>query len=257
MILMVEYPELDELVMATVKKILPFGAILSLDEYGNQEAFLHISEVARGWTRSVSEHLKAGQKVVVKVIRLEPQKRQVDVSRKRVSEGDRKRKTLAYKSFKRATKLLERVALKLGKTLPDARKEVGDALEKEFGDLYTAFEELSAGVKPKSTIPKKWLDALREVAEKEIKQREVELHAQLTLQCFGSGGLKRLEDVLVDLDSAEGVSVLYLGAPKYSVSLTAEDFKEAEKRFAGLQEKLEAVAAKQENIAYSLKKKKE
>ena len=39
-------PEQDELVLSTVKKIMPYGAFCTLDEYSNREAFVHISEVA-------------------------------------------------------------------------------------------------------------------------------------------------------------------------------------------------------------------
>jgi translation initiation factor 2 subunit 1 len=44
-----KYPEKDKLVIATVTKIMPYGAFLSLKEYEGVEAFMHISEVAPRW----------------------------------------------------------------------------------------------------------------------------------------------------------------------------------------------------------------
>ncbi|HLC38490.1 MAG TPA: S1 RNA-binding domain-containing protein, partial [Candidatus Norongarragalinales archaeon] len=71
------FPQLEEFVVAKVKKLLPFGAIIELEEYGGLEGFVHISEVSSGWIRNIREHLKEGQVVVAKVIALDIQKRQV------------------------------------------------------------------------------------------------------------------------------------------------------------------------------------
>ncbi|EQD71232.1 translation initiation factor IF-2 subunit alpha, partial [mine drainage metagenome] len=42
-------PEEGEFVVATVRSIRNFGAVVTLDEYGGREAFIHLSEVATGW----------------------------------------------------------------------------------------------------------------------------------------------------------------------------------------------------------------
>ena len=113
------YPQQGEVLIATVKKITQFGAFCSLDEFQNQDAFLHVSEVSSGWVRSVRDHVKEGQKIVVLVLRVDQLKRQIDISFKRVSEGEKKRKMELYNLEKRASKLLERVALKIGKKNPE------------------------------------------------------------------------------------------------------------------------------------------
>jgi len=246
----VNYPELNEIVIATVKKILPYGAILMLDEYGGVEAFLHISEVSSGWTKSVGEHLKQGQKTVVKVVRLDKDNRQIDVSRKRVNEGERKRKMQEHKTATRAAKLLDRVAHQLKKKPEEAWKEAGDKLVEEYGDLYSAFEDLSKGGKPKSRIAKKWLDALTETAQKEIKPKKVEVKAALKISVFGSNGVEELKTVLKKLDSKKA-SIHYLGAPNYLVRVTAGDYKSAEKELATMKKVLEKTGSK---VSWSLEK---
>jgi translation initiation factor 2 subunit 1 len=80
-----ELPEENELVMAVIKKILPYGAFCSLPEYNNLEAFLHVSEVAPRWIKNIHEFISEGQKHVVKVHHLDKEKNQVDISIKRVS----------------------------------------------------------------------------------------------------------------------------------------------------------------------------
>ena len=57
-----DMPEVGEIVIATVTKIGDHGAYVSLDEYNNIQGFLHISEIAQGWVRSVSKFVKEGEK---------------------------------------------------------------------------------------------------------------------------------------------------------------------------------------------------
>ncbi len=109
------YPEQGEIVVATVKKITTFGAFCSLDEFDNQDAFIHVSEVSSGWVRNVRDHVKEGQRLVALVLRVDTIKRQIDLSIKRTREAEKKRKIEEFNQDNRAHKLLERFAIKLGK----------------------------------------------------------------------------------------------------------------------------------------------
>ena len=63
-------PDLGEIVIVTVKEVTGHGAYVTLDEYDNLTAFLHISEIATGWIRNIERYVKAKQKTVLKVIRV-------------------------------------------------------------------------------------------------------------------------------------------------------------------------------------------
>jgi translation initiation factor 2 subunit 1 len=234
---LVAIPELDEYVIATVRKIMPYGAFCSLDEYGGIETFLHVSEVSSGWIRNIREHVKEGQRIVAKVVRIDPQKGQIDVSLKRVTEADRKRKLLAFTNEQRATKLLEHCAKKIrGATLAVARAEAGNALSQEFGDLYSAFEAISNGQQPASKIKPEWLSVITEVAKQEIKPKIASQRYALRVESYEGNGVSTVRKVLeaVEKSASEGmrVSVHYLGAPNYYVDATAKDYKTLDKWLA-------------------------
>ncbi len=57
-----ELPEPGEIVIATVTKVSDHGAYVTLDEYNNTQGFLHISEIAPGWVRTISRYVKQGEK---------------------------------------------------------------------------------------------------------------------------------------------------------------------------------------------------
>ena len=57
-----EIPEQGEIILATVTKVMDHGAYVTLDEYDDIQGFLHISEIAPGWIRSVNRFVKDGEK---------------------------------------------------------------------------------------------------------------------------------------------------------------------------------------------------
>ena len=233
------YPEQGEIVVATVKKITTYGAFCSLDEYGGVDAFVHISEVSSGWVRNVRDHVKEGQKIAAQVLRVDETKRQIDLSLKRIGEGEKKRKLDIYNLDKRALKLLERVATKLGKK-PAAVSEVVPIIKEEYGDLYTVFENASEGKPLPSKLPKPWVAGITEVAKVEIKEKLVTLRTALKIKSYASDGVEQVKKILQQLTllskDTSKVSVHYLGAPNYFLDFAAPDFKTAEKNLAKAQE---------------------
>ena len=85
-------PEVGELVLALIKKISSHGVTVNLEEYDNRSGFLHISEVATGWVKNLSRFVTINQKVVLKVIRVDVVRGEVDLSLRQVSGEERKQK---------------------------------------------------------------------------------------------------------------------------------------------------------------------
>ncbi len=231
-------PEQGEIVIATVKKIMEFGAFCTLDEYNAQDAFVHISEVSSGWIRSVRDYVKENQKIVAQVIRIDRTKNQIDLSIKRVNDAERKRKMEVYNLSKRALKLMERVAIKLGKNLENAKRPVIDALNEKYGTLYDAFELASQGEEI-TCVPKQWAQIIGEVAKQEIKTKLVCQRVVLKLKSFSSNGVNEVKKILKDLEAISTdkikIKVRYVGAPVYYLDITVENYKTAEKTLSKIE----------------------
>ena len=92
MVKLTPYPEEGELVICTVRDVKGFGAFVLLTEYNNREGFIHVAEVATGWVKYIRDHVREGQKIVCKVLRVDPVKEHIDLSLKQVNEHAKKDK---------------------------------------------------------------------------------------------------------------------------------------------------------------------
>jgi len=241
-----EYPEEGEFVVATVKNIHPYGAFLKLDEYPGKEGFMHISEVASTWVKNVRDFIKEGQKIVAKVIRVDPSKGHIDLSLKRVNQQQRKAKLQEYKRAQKAENLLKMASEKLGKDFETAWKEVWVPLEEEYGEVYAAFEDAAQnGVDVlKSIIGEEWAEALKPIIEAYVEIPTVTIDAEFEITVAKPNGIEIIKEALVrardraNEESEVDVKFSYQGAPRYRIDITAPDYYKAEEVLESIAEEI-------------------
>src|SRR3989304_5721689 len=129
-----DWPERNELVIGTVVRVNPYSAYISLEEYGNKEGMIHISEAARKWIKDIREVIKEGQKIVVLVLDVDKEKKNITLSFKRVNKRSAEEKLKGFKREQKAEKMLAQVAKEMGLSLEKTYEEIGFKLQEEFGE---------------------------------------------------------------------------------------------------------------------------
>jgi translation initiation factor 2 subunit 1 len=228
-----EFPEEGDLVVGTVKNVKNFGAFVTLDEFDRKEGFIHISEVSSGWVKYIRDFVREGQKVVCKVLNVDPSKGHVDLSLKRVNDHLKRQKIQEWKNEQKAEKLFELVANKIGKELQDCYDEFGDELIEKYGYLYGAFEEAAISIDNLKDDGFKgdWLDPFAEVAKDNIVPPFVSIQGTLDISLPAADGMNKISETLTAVEKEEddfSVVITYLGAPRYRVVVKAPDYKIAE-----------------------------
>ena len=225
-----EWPSEGDLIVGTVHKVLNYGAFASLEEYEGKEAFIHISEVSSGWVKNIRDYVRENQKIVARVLRVNPKKGHVDVSMKRIREDQRTRKIQQWKIEQKAEKLLEISAKSIGKDLDVAYDEIGYAIIDEFGDLYEAFEtaaeEGESALKDRG-IDGEWAATITEVAKKNISPPEVQITGYINLKSYAPNGVDIIKSALGSVE-ADNISVQCVGAPRYRLIVKSSDYLTAE-----------------------------
>lgn len=229
---MQEFPEVGEIVVATVTRIMDQGAYVTLDEYNNIQGFLHISEIATGWIRNVDKFLKVGEKKVLLVKRVDTRRSEIDLSLKQISSDQKKKKLLEIKRKEKESALLENLKAKASLSTAEAEKIEGLLVDK-YDSVYGAFSEVAA--KGSSAlqglgIPEKAVSAIEELSSK-MQIPSVEIRGVLELTSTKPDGIEIIKKSLLSAMDNKKVTVMitYMGAPRYRLGITAQNFKDAEK----------------------------
>ena len=225
-----EYPRTGEIVLGRVKFVNPFSAIIVLDEYG-LEGMVHISEVTNKWVKDIRTHVKPGQSVVAKVMRIDARRGHINLSLKRVRPREKEEKMRSIKRNQKANKMIKMV----GKSLKMDKKaitEMEDKITEDFGELFAVFElsmtEKGNDLLVKKGFSKKWIAAILEVAQKIIKIKEVDVKASVDIRCYAGDGIERIKKAIKKIDKE--ISIKYISAPRYILSITSKDAKRADKK---------------------------
>jgi len=238
-----EWPEPGDLVLASVQRITDYGAYVTLDEYG-KEGLLHVSEVASGWVRNIRTFVREGQKVVLKVLRVDMTKGHVDVSLRRVSRLERREKVLSSKMEKKAESIFRSVSEKLNVPFEELYAKTSMAIEQKYGGVYEGLEKAAReGPEPlvEAGLAADMASVLTEVAREKIRAPMVKVKGWLELQCMKPNGIVYIKEALQSAQKAEKprnakVRLYAVAAPKYAVEVWAEDYKEAEKTLQAVTE---------------------
>lgn len=229
-----ELPDRGEIVLTTVREITPHGIYVDLDEYNNMNGFLHISEISTGWVRNIERVAKVQQKMVLKVIRAERSRREVDLSLRQVTNEEKRNKLIEWKQKERAITIMGMVKKKL--QMDDAQfNDVASKMEKEYGSLYEALEVASKkGEKALSSleIPEAIENEIIAAAQEKISSPKYEVGAIVEVSSRAPDGIQQIKDALeaaANSSSSAEIKVTYVGAPRYRLRVVADDYKQADK----------------------------
>ena len=230
-----ELPEKGELILANVLEIQAHGVYVDLEEFFNLKGYLHRSEISTGWVRHVERHVRVGQKIVLKVIRVNSNRREVDLSLRQVTQEERRRKIIDVKQSEKANALLEETKTKLNLSDEEIRI-VGDKLERKFGSLYTALEAITKdGIKTieEVDLQSDIQDAIEQIAKERIAIPEITIKGVIEVSCNEPNGVDMVKDALHQGEKADTkgvkIDISYLASAKYQIAVKAQDYKTAEK----------------------------
>ena len=241
-----ELPEQGEIVMATITKLMDHGAYVTLDEYEDIQGFLHISEIAPGWIRAVNRFVREGEKKVLLVKKVNPQRGDIDLSLKQVSKDQQKQKLKEVKKFEKGKTLLQN--LKDNANLTDKEIEkIEDQIFGKYESVFDAFIDIARNgidsVK-ELKLTKKISKSLEEICSK-LKLPSVEIRGIMEITSSDSNGIEIIKKNLLNvLEKDSKIDITYLGAPKYRLSVIAEDFKTAEKILKPIVDEIESLITK-------------
>ncbi len=250
------WPEPGELVVGRVDEIEDFGVFVDLLEYEDKRGLSHISEVASGWIKNVTDHVNVDQRVVAKVLDIDEDAQQIDLSLKDVNDHQRKEKIQEWKNEQKADNWM---LLAFGEDVDDDHyAEVANEFLQAFGTMYDGFEQAAIhghSALEETDLSEAEIDAIVETARENVSVPYVTVTGYVDLECPDSAGVDVVKEAL---QAAEGngevpeeiqLEVTYVGAPEYRIEVQAPDYKTAEGALEDSAARAQAVVEERGGVA--------
>jgi len=161
-------------------------------------------------------------KLVLKVLRVNPAKRHIDLSLKRVTDAQKRKKMQEWKNEIRGRMLFERLAERLGMSSDEAYEEFGYDLIEVFGGIYPAME---AAVTEEDVLEEEgfegdWIPEFIKMAKENIAPPFVSITGMLIVSSEAPDGVEIVKEALRRAASVdENVEIQYVGSPKYRIKV--------------------------------------
>src|SRR3972149_237878 len=216
-----EWPEIGDLIIATIESVMDYGAYAKLDEY-NRRGFLHISEISSTRIRNVRDFVRENQKMVLKVLRVDVEKGHIDLSLRRVTKRERIEKIKCWKKERKGEALLHAVAEKVGLPIHEVYQKAGGILEEKHG-LYDGFEKgVKKGIEvlTKLEIPEDLAKVIAQVAEERIKIKTVQVRGVIEVRCMKPTRVRCIQEAFSGAKKAQEakdakIEFSVIASPKY------------------------------------------
>ena len=234
-------PEENEIVLCQVTKIYPNSVFVQMLEY-NDSGMIHISEVSPGRIRNLRDFVSVGRQIVCKVLRINKDRGHIDLSLRRVNSNQRREKLEEVKQELKAEQLVKNLAKKLGKNTGDLYDEITNKVFESYSHLYEFFMAIVDGKVDlvKIGLPKDLAQELFDAVVEKFKPKVVTIKGEINVQTYDSLGVEKIVKTLSSIEKvSDTLSLFYLGAGRYRLSIEDFDYKPAEKTLKQALAKLE------------------
>ena len=160
----------------------------------------------------------------------------MDLTLRRVTNPEKTQKLKQWKKDKKADSIMKIAADDI-KASESKIPEIKNKIIEEYGSLYDAFEksmEGGEGIFSKIGLTPERIKALTKVIKSRIKLEKVNVKATIELSSFNPDGIGDIKNTVLNVKKSRkkkesDLRVYAIGAPKYCVEVSADDYPEAEK----------------------------
>jgi translation initiation factor 2 subunit 1 len=225
-----------------VDKIMGTTVFIKIEEYGLMGT-IATSEIASGRIRNIRDYVVPNKKIVCKVLRINRERENIDLSLRRVSQKDQKEILQKYSKEKASAAIIELVA-------KDKKDEIISKVKKEYRFLSDFIDDLPTNpdIFEKFGI-QQYREKLLDIIKEKMKTKKIMLKTKISVSSLASDGVKSIKEIMSVKEP--GVKITYISAPLYSITLENSNYKDANKRMNELIQKI-SDAAKKKNVKFEI-----
>lgn len=240
------FPSEGEFVVAKVTEVQDQYVYVDLIGYEGLDSepyargMIHISEISSRWIKNIRNYVRIGQRIVLRVLRVDPRKGHVDLSLRRVNSAQRENKLKEWKYAVKYENLLQFLTETEGidMTLDEAYELIGFPVL----DYYDNYQETIENLKENGmelldnleNIPKKVKETLLKIVDENVEISTVSIAGKVKLSFNSGNGIDYIKDTLLEalkvINSKEtrNIKIYYIAAPLYRLEIVSKDYLDAE-----------------------------
>lgn len=244
------FPEVNEIILCTVKKIYGNTVFVDIDEY-EKEGVLTISEIAPGRIRNLRDHVVEDKKIICKVLRVDEKLNRVDVSLRRVSITAMNKKKEQIKKEEYADRMYQDIAKELEISKDELFEKTYEPIFDEYETVFEALYDImldNKKVEIFKNLNKEEQKKLIQVINDKIKPEEVIYKQNFKLSSNLENGIDLIKKIIqISLDNVNynKIKVVYLAAGEFGVTIIHDDKKSAAEIFNKFIESVENLSKEQ------------
>jgi translation initiation factor 2 subunit 1 len=223
------FPKVDDVVMIRIDSINEVGVYVQLVEYQNCPALIPLTELSKRRVRSLKQVAPIGSVEPVLVVRVDEEKKFIDLSKSRLHEDDR---VLAKQLFAKNNKvhsILKSVHKRFNIALDELYAQFAWKLYREFDHIETGFKKIMNSRDllqhyQMTSSTEEINNFLFDLIVRRYTPSPVRLQAEMQVMCFGPAGIDGIKAALrAGLALSPNLKIQLIAPPNYCMKLeTAE-----------------------------------
>jgi translation initiation factor 2 subunit 1 len=240
------FPREGEFVMAKVTEVQNQYVYVDLIDFkglSSEECargMIHISEISSRWIKNIRNYVRIGQRIVLRVLRVDEDKGHVDLSLRRVNSAQRENRTKEWKYAVKFENLLqfltetEGINISLDEAyeiigfpvlnLFDSYQETVDALKENGEEILSSLEGITDKMKT----------ALLKIVDENVSISTVSISGKVKLSFTEDNGIELIKESLlnalnvIEQKKTRNINISYIAAPFYRLEVVSKDYLDAE-----------------------------
>lgn len=211
-----------------------------LDSEQNARGMIHISEISSRWIKNIRNYVRIGQRIVLRVLRVDANKGHVDLSLRRVNSAQRENRLKEWKYAVKYENLLQFLTETEGIsiTLEEAYELIGFPVLEHFDSYQETIENLKENGEEIISYLEGITDdietALLKIIEENVSISTVSISGKVKLSFTSGNGINQIKESLtealkvIEQKETRNINISYIAAPFYRLEIVSKDYLDAE-----------------------------
>ncbi|MFX1327954.1 MAG: translation initiation factor IF-2 subunit alpha [Promethearchaeota archaeon] len=256
-----KFPREGEFVIAKVTEIQDQYVYVDLIDYEGLESeecargMIHVSEISSRWIKNIRNYVRVAQRIVLRVLRVDPIKGHIDLSLRRVNSAQRENRLKEWKYGLKLENLLQFLIETEGieMTLDEAYDLIGFPVLDKFYSYQEAIESLKENgeeILADLDISDDIKSAFLKLVDEHVKISTVSISGKVKLTFNSVNGIDQIKESLIEAlniiepKKTRNIIIHYIAAPFYRLEVVSKDYLDAENILADALEIIEHKAQK-------------